>query len=424
MHRQYEIVFVLAKCERWGIKCYRLGKDSGRMIATWDEPRGSAPGPLAGIRVLDLTAVLMGPSATQMLGDLGADVIKVEPPTGDTMRSVGPARHPGMGPLFLQANRNKRSVVMDLKSPEGRSALLTLAAGADVFVSNVRPAGMERLGLGYAALRAVNSAIIYCAAVGYGDGGPAAGRAVYDDLMQAASGISGLFAAIDGTPRYVPANICDRIVGLHLVIAIQAALIHRQRTGEGQFVEVPMFETMAQFVLADHSGGRTFMPPIGDVGYKRLISQTRNPFATRDGYLAVAVYTDKHWRGFSRILGIDDLVVPGSIFADLPTRTIHSTEVGAFLADKFRDRTNAEWLAALDAADIPCGPVNAIDDLFTDPHLAAVGLFQTVAHPTEGEIVTTRFPVRFGASPVELTRMPPRLGEHGVVVAVENVAEC
>ena len=390
------------------------------MIATWDEPRGSAPGPLAGLRVLDLTAVIMGPSATQMLGDLGADVIKIEPPTGDTMRGIGPARNRGMGPLFLQANRNKRSVVMDLKSPEGRAALLALAAGADVFVSNVRPAGMERLELGYAALRAVNPGIIYCAAVGYGDGGPAAGRAVYDDLMQAAAGISGLFAAIDGAPRYVPANICDRIVGLHVVIAIQAALLHRQRTGEGQFIEVPMFETMAQFVLADHSGGRAFAPPIGDVGYKRLISATRNPFATRDGYLAAAVYTDKHWRGFSRILAIDDLVTSDSIFADLATRTIHSAEVGAFLADKFRNRTNAEWVAALDAEDIPCGPVNSINDLYDDPHLAAVGLFQTVAHPTEGDIVTTRFPVTFHASPVALTRVPPRLGEHGVVATAAD----
>jgi crotonobetainyl-CoA:carnitine CoA-transferase CaiB-like acyl-CoA transferase len=387
------------------------------MIACWEEPRAHSGGPLAGVRVLDLTAVVMGPSATQMLGDLGADVIKIEPESGDTMRGVGPARHRGMGPLFLQANRNKRSVVMDLKSAEGRQALLALGAEADVFVSNVRPAGMARLQLDYAALKAVNPAIIYCAAVGYGDGGPLAGRAVYDDLMQAASGISGLFAEIDGAPRYAPVNICDRIVGLHVVIAIQAALYHRERTGEGQFIEVPMFETMAQFVLADHSGGRAFSPPIGDVGYKRLISKTRNPFATKDGYLAVTVYTDRHWRSFSKILGIDDLVVPGSIYADLATRTIHSAEVGAFLADSFRDKTNAEWLALLNAEDIPCGPVNSIDDLYNDPHLAAVGLFQTVEHPTEGETVTTRFPINFSASPATLRRLAPNLGEHGSVLA-------
>jgi crotonobetainyl-CoA:carnitine CoA-transferase CaiB-like acyl-CoA transferase len=386
-------------------------------IATWECSSDDAPGPLAGVRVLDLTAVVMGPSATQMLGDLGADVIKVEPAEGDSMRWVGPARHASMGPLYLQANKNKRSVVMNLKSPEGRAALLRLAADADVFISNVRPAAMERLNLGYESLRAVNPAIIYCAAVGYGDGGPAAGRAVYDDLMQAASGISGLFGEIDGTPRYAPVNICDRIVGLHVVVAVQAALLHRARTGVGQSVEVPMFETMAQFVLADHSGGRAFDPPLGDAGYKRLISATRNPFRTRDGYLAVAVYNDKHWREFGKIVGIDDLVRPGTIFADMATRTVHSSEIGAFLAGHFSHRTSADWLEVLDRADIPCGPVNTVDDLYSDPHLAAVGLFQTLEHPTEGTIVTTRCPINFSQSPAKLRRMPPNLGEHGRVEA-------
>jgi crotonobetainyl-CoA:carnitine CoA-transferase CaiB-like acyl-CoA transferase len=386
-------------------------------IATWERVLDDAPGPLAGVRVLDLTAVVMGPSATQMLGDLGADVIKIEPPGGDSMRWVGPSHHPSMGPLYLQANRNKRSVVMDLKSAEGRAALLELAADADVFISNVRPAAMDRLGLGYEAVCAVNPAIIYCAAVGYGDGGPASGRAVYDDLMQAASGISGLFGEIDGTPRYAPVNICDRIVGLHVVVAIQAALIHRTRTGVGQSVEVPMFETMAQFVLADHSGGRAFDPPLGKVGYKRLISATRNPFRTRDGFLAVAVYNDKHWREFGKIIGIENLVAPGSIFADMATRTVHSTEIGEFLAERFVTRTSAEWLEVLDRADIPCGPVNTINDLYSDPHLEAVGLFQTVDHPTEGKIVTTRNPIKFSQSPTKLRRMPPNLGEHGRVEA-------
>jgi len=386
-------------------------------VANWECVLDDAPGPLAGVRVLDLTAVVMGPSATQMLGDLGADVIKIEPPQGDSMRWVGPTRHAGMGPLYLQANRNKRSVVIDLKSPAGRSALLDLAAAADVFVSNVRPAAMDRLGLGYQALLAVNPAIIYCAAVGYGEGGPSAGRAVYDDLMQAASGISGLFGEIDGVPRYAPVNICDRIVGLHVVVAIQAALLHRARTGIGQAVEVPMFETMAQFVLADHSGGHAFDPPIGDAGYKRLISATRNPFRTRDGFLAVAVYNDKHWREFSKIIGVDDLVQPGTIFADMATRTVHAPEIGQFLTEQFPHRTNAEWLDALDRADIPCGPVNTIADLYTDPHLAAVGLFQRLEHPTEGSIVTTRCPINFSASPARLRRMPPNLGEHGRIEA-------
>ncbi len=386
------------------------------MIAVWEEPRDDGAGPLSGTRVLDLTSVLMGPSATQILGDLGADVIKVESAQGDSVRWVGPYRHAGMGPLFLQANRNKRSVVLDLKSAAGRAALLDLAAGADVLVTNVRCAGMQRLRLAEADVRAVNPAIIYCSAVGYGESGPNAGRAVYDDLMQAASGISGLFAAVDGAPRYAPVNFCDRIVGLYLVIGVLAALRERDRTGDGQALEVPMFETMAQFVLADHSGGRAFVPPIGPAGYPRLLSRTRGPYPTADSYLAVVVYTDKHWRAFAEIVGHADLLAPGSIFADQAARTIHATEVGAFLAEHLRQRTNAEWLALLDAADIPACPVNSIDDLYEDAHLRAVGLLYDVEHPTEGLLRAAHFPVNFGRAPRQPRERPaPNLGEHGIL---------
>jgi crotonobetainyl-CoA:carnitine CoA-transferase CaiB-like acyl-CoA transferase len=387
------------------------------MIATWEEPTETGSGPLAGTRVLDLTSVVMGPSATQILGDLGADIIKIEPPQGDSMRWIGPARHDSMGPLFLQANRNKRSIVLDLKSGEGHAALLKLAADADIFVSNVRPAGMERLGLGYAALSAVNPAIIYCSAVGYGEGGPGAGRAVYDDLMQAAAGISGLFERIDGAPRYAPVNICDRTVGLYLVIAVQAALLHRIKTGEGQTIEVPMFETMAQHVLADHSGGRAFAPPIANAGYKRLMSQTRGPYPTSDGHVAIVVYTDKHWRGFARIVGAPDLLTPGSIFFSQETRTVNAQEVGSFLKSHLLDRSTADWIALLTAEDIPVCAVNSIDDLYDDPHLAAVGLFSQVQHPTEGSLTMARFPVRFSRSPATIRRPAPNLGEHGVVAS-------
>jgi crotonobetainyl-CoA:carnitine CoA-transferase CaiB-like acyl-CoA transferase len=385
------------------------------MIAVWQEPRETASGPLAGVRVLDLTSVVMGPSATQILGDLGCDIIKIEPPQGDSMRWVGPARHDGMGPLFLQANRNKRSVVLDLKSAAGKAALLDLAAGADVLVSNVRPAGMDRLGLGYEQLSAVNPAIIYCSAVGYGEGGPGAGRAVYDDLMQAAAGISGLFQQIDGAPRYAPVNICDRTVGLYVVIAVQAALLHRRNTGEGQMIEVPMFETMAQHVLADHSGGRAFSPAIGPPGYNRLLSRTRGPYPTRDGHLAVVVYTDKHWRGFGRIIGQPDLLAPGTIFANQETRTVHAQDVGAFLQQRLLEHTTAEWIVKLDAEDIPVCAVNSIDDLYADDHLTAVGLFSQVEHPTEGKLTMPRFPIRFSRSPATIRCLAPNLGEHGVV---------
>ena len=383
------------------------------MIAVWQEPRETASGPLAGVRVLDLTSVVMGPSATQILGDLGCDIIKVEPPGGDSMRWVGPVRNDGMGPLFLQANRNKRSVVLDLKTAAGRAALLDLAAGADIMVSNVRPAGMDRLGLGYAEVSARNPAIIYCSAVGYGEGGPGAGRPVYDDLMQAAAGISGLFAQIDGAPRYAPVNVCDRTVALYLVIAVQAALLHRHRTGEGQMIEVPMFETMAAHILADHSAGHAFAPTLGPAGYKRLLSRTRGPYPTRDGYLAIVVYTDKQWRGFGRIVGQPDLLAPGSIFASLETRTINAQEVGAFLTGHLLERTTADWIARLTEEDIPACTVNSVEDLYTDEHLTAVGLFSEVEHPTEGKLTMPRFPINFSRSPATIRRHAPNLGEHG-----------
>ena len=381
----------------------------------WDidpAPAGPPAGPLAGLRILDLTTVVMGPSATQLLGDLGADVVKIETPTGDHMRWIGPWRHPGMGPLFLQGNRNKRSVVLDLKTVEDKQAILALAAQADVLVSNVRPAGLRRLGLDDEAVRAVNPGIIYCAAVGYGSDGPNAGRPVYDDLMQAASGIAGLFGAVDGAPRYAPVNICDRVVGLYVANAITAALYHRARTGIGQAIEVPMFETMAQFVLADHWGGGAFEPPLGDMGYKRLLSRTRGPYPTRDGHIAIVVYTDKHWRSFTRMVGCPDLLDTDLRFATPESRTRHAEDIGSFLASHLPSRGNAEWLQILLDADIPACPVNSIEALRDDPHLTAVDFFETVEHPTEGALTTCRFPIGFSETPVRTRRLAPNLGEH------------
>jgi crotonobetainyl-CoA:carnitine CoA-transferase CaiB-like acyl-CoA transferase len=371
-----------------------------------------AQGPLAGTRVLDLTSVVMGPFATQILGDLGADIIKIEPPSGDSMRLIGPFRHDGMGPMYLQANRNKRSVVLDLKSERGRHALLDLAKDADVFVYNVRPQAMARLGLDYEALTARNPAIIYCGAVGYGSSGPDAGKAVYDDLMQAGAGIAGLFAAVDGAPRYAPINICDRVVGLYLAIAIISALHHRARTGEGQRIEVPMLETMAQFVLADHMGGGAFSPPIGPMGYRRLLSRTRGPYPTRDGHLAIVVYTDKHWRAFSRLIGQPDLLDTDPRFRDQETRTQHAEDMGRFLAEHLPMKTTQEWLDVLREVDIPASRVNTIEGLFDDPHLKAVNFFSEADHPTEGALKMARFPVEFSKTPAKVRRLPPNLGEH------------
>jgi crotonobetainyl-CoA:carnitine CoA-transferase CaiB-like acyl-CoA transferase len=347
-----------------------------------------------------------------MLGDMGADVLKVESPGGDSMRWIGPWRHPGMGPLYLQANRNKRSIVLDLKSPEGKARVAALAGLADVLVSNVRPQGLQRLGLDYEHVSALNPKIIYCAAVGYGAGGPDSGKAVYDDLMQAASGIAGLFRAVDGAPRYAPVNICDRVVGLYLANAVTAALYHREKTGQGQLVEVPMFETMTQFVLSDHMGGGAFVPPAGPMGYKRLLSRTRGPYATSDGHLSLVVYTDKHWRAFTALIGCPELLDTDTRFQTQESRTQHAEDVGRFLEQHLVTRSNREWLDVLHAIDIPACPVNAVEDLFEDPHLKAVGFFDELEHPTEGKLKVCRFPVRFSGSPITVQRLAPGLGEH------------
>jgi len=362
---------------------------------SWAPDPLPATGPLAGVRVLDLTTVVMGPSATQFLGDLGADVVKIETPGGDSMRWVGPWETPGMGPLFLWANRNKRSLALDLKTPDGKAAAMSLAAEADILVSNVRPQGLARLGLDYQSVRQTNEKIIYCAAVGYGSGGPNAGKAVYDDLMQAASGIAGLFGAVDGTPRYAPVNLCDRIVGLYAASAITAALYHREKTGQGQEIEVPMFETMAQFVLSDHIGGAAFIPPKGPMGYKRLLSPTRGPYPTKDGFLAIVVYTDKHWQAFSALIGQPGLMQTDPRFSSMESRTQNARAMGQFLSEQLQARTNAEWLTLLHDIDIPACPVNSIEDLANDPHLQAVNFFEAHTHPTEGALNVAKFPIRF-----------------------------
>ena len=369
-------------------------------------------GPLKGVRVLDLTTVVMGPFATQILGDMGADVIKIESPGGDSMRKVGPFRNPDMGPLFLQANRNKRSVVLDLKQSEDKQALLGLVPGADVLVYNIRPQAMRRLGLGYDTLAAINPGLIVCGAFGFGEGGPYAGRPAYDDILQAVSGLSSLFQRVNGVPSYAPINICDRTVGLYVANALLGALFHKERTGEGQSIELPMFETMAQFVLGDHLGGAAFVPALGETGYKRLLSTQRGPYPTRDGHLCVVVYTDEHWRKFSAMTGTPDLVETDPRFANLQSRTVHAEHIGAFLAANLPSRATAEWIELFGRADIPASPVNSLQDLLVDPHLRAVGFWQEIEHPTEGLLRVTKPPGTWSRTQPEVHRLAPRLGEN------------
>jgi len=369
-------------------------------------------GPLAGVKVIDLTSVMMGPYATMILGDYGADVIKVESPDGDVMRHAAPMRNPRMGAMYLQGNRNKRSIVLDLKKPRGREALLRLSATADVFIHNVRPAAMRRLKLSADDLLAHNPRLVYVGLHGFGEDGPYAGRPAYDDLIQGLTALPALVGNITGEPRYSPATIADRIVGLNATHAILAGLLHRDRTGEGQAIAVPMFETMAQFVLGDHMAGRSFEPPIGPPGYSRLLAPDRRPYRTRDGYICALVYTDKHWDSFFQAIGWDD-EQRDPRFKDMAARTRNYDFVYKWFADLLVTRTTAEWMELLEEADIPCGPMHDLDSLIDDPHLAAVGLFQTIDHPTEGTLHVAGPAATWSRTPSSIRSAPPRLGEHG-----------
>jgi len=327
-------------------------------------------------------------------------------------------RNPRMGPIFLNTNRNKRSIVLDLKQAAARDAVLRLAKDADVFVYNVRPQAMARLGLGYADVSAVNPGVIYAGLVGFGSGGPYAGRPAYDDLIQGMAGVPSLVAQMAGEPRYAPLTIADRTVGLYAAGAIMAALFHRGRTGEGQALEVPMFETMVQYALADHIGGETFRPPIGPPGYPRLLAPERKPYPTRDGYLCALIYTDKQWQAFFDLAGRDDLKKDAR-FADLGSRTRHIGELYGLLGEVIAERTTAEWVKLLRDADIPCAPLNALTDVFADEHLNAIGFFRHEEHPSEGSIMSMDVAAKFDATPAEIRTHAPRLGEHTVEVLRE-----
>ncbi len=379
------------------------------------------PGPLAGIRVLDLTSVLVGPYCTQILAEMGAEVTKVEAPEGDVVRLIGPERHKLMGGMFLTINRGKRSIAMDLKRPEARDALLRLAKEADVFVTNVRPAAMARLGLDYDALKAANPRIVYASIQGYGQDGPYAPRPAYDDLMQGAALIAGLHArATGGEPRYAPLAMADRITGLMMANAINGALYHRERTGEGQLVEVPMFETMLTFVLGDHITGKAFDPPLDGGGYQRHLSADRKPYRTKDGFVCTMIYNDRQWRNFCAAVGWPDLVSTDPRFASHATRTRHIDEILAMLSELFLTRTSAEWLRVLADADLPVTPVHTLDSIFEDPHVMATGFFQEEDHPTEGKVRRMAVPMRFSAAGEPERRPAPNLGEHSRAVLAEG----
>lgn len=370
-------------------------------------------GPLDGIRVLDLSSVLMGPYATQILGDYGAEVIKVEAPAGDLVRQIPPSRHAAMGALYLNCNRSKDSIALDLKRPEGRAALLRLAEQSDVLVSNIRPRAMERLGLSWEALKEANPQLIYAALVGFDQRGPYAERPAYDDLIQGGACIPHSFVRAGQRPAYVPAAIADRIVGMSAVNAILSAVIEREKSGLGQKIEVPMFETMLSMILADHLGGLTYEPPLDAGGYARHLSPDRRPYATKDGYVCALIYNDGHWERFFRELGRPEMPAADPRYADFAARMAHIDEVYAELGEIMLTKTTEEWLALFDRADVPAMPMHSYVSVLHDPHLEATGFFETVEHPTEGTIRQMAVPARFSRSTARPSRLAPRIGENG-----------
>jgi crotonobetainyl-CoA:carnitine CoA-transferase CaiB-like acyl-CoA transferase len=376
-------------------------------------------GPLTGVRVLDLTTVVMGPFATQILGDFGADVIKVEPPDGDVIRYAWPFRNPGMGSIFLNTNRNKRSVVLDLKQPAALEAFLLLVKKADVLVYNVRPQAMARLKLSYEDVKKVNPKIIYVGCFGYSQRGPNAAKAAYDDMIQGASGIPWLLHKQGAPePRYAPMIVADRSVGQQVASAVSAALFYREKSGKGQRVDVPMYEHLLQMILGDHLGGYTFEPAQGPPGYHRILAPDRRPYQTKDGYVCALIYNDKQWKGFLELIGKPEMFLSRE-YASQEARSQNYVKAYAFVAEQLKKRSTEEWLAAFERADIPVQRMNSLDDIVADPHLAAIGYLKSVEHPSEGRIKVLAVPSEWSESTPEYRRPAPRLGEHTAEVLRE-----
>jgi crotonobetainyl-CoA:carnitine CoA-transferase CaiB-like acyl-CoA transferase len=379
-------------------------------------------GPLAGVRVIDLTSVVMGPYATQILGDMGADVIKVEAPDGDLFRYVAPSLHRGMSAAFLNLNRNKRSIALDLKRDEDRRSMLDLLARADVFVTTVRPQAMRKLGLDYETLNAVNPRLIYCGGYGFSEAGPYAGRPAFDDIIQAMCGLASLQGWDDEDgPHYVNTIFADKTVGYAIASAVGMALYERERSGLGQAIEVPMFETMVSFTMIEHMAGETYChPPKGmeGLGYERVLTPHRRPYRTRDGYLGLLPYTTLQWRNFFAAAGRSELAADERL-GDPAWRSQNVGELYRILAEVLAERTTAEWVEVLKNADLPMAPVLSPEDLLEDEHLRAVDFFERRVHPSEGEIRNMQIPVHFSRTPATVRRLAPRLDEHRVEIMRE-----
>lgn len=380
-----------------------------------DDP---AAGPLHGITVLECASIVLGPMTAQYLGDMGADVIKIEPPEGDLTRSIGPRRHDRMGSFFLSNNRNKRSVILDLKQPEAREILLQLVGGADVFLHSIRSGAASRLGLDYERLAARKPDLVYCQVKGFSDQGPYGGKPAYDDVVQSLCGLAMLQTVVAGQPRYMPSIFADKVTAVHAAYAISLALLHRERTGAGQAVNVAMFETMAAFNMIEHIWGYAFEPPLASMGYEPVSTASRRPFPTLDGYLSFLPYSDSAWHRFFELIGRSD-VMGDERFATFAGRQRNVRLVWQEIADQIAKKTTAEWVAILEKEDIPFAPVQSLEDLIDDPHLVQTGFWDIVDDPLEGRLRFPANPLALSASPPSLRRLPPQLGEHTAEVLTQ-----
>ncbi|MBL4666695.1 MAG: CoA transferase, partial [Sneathiella sp.] len=357
--------------------------------------------------------------ATQIMGDHGADVIKIEGFDGDTTRALGPKRNENMGAVYLNANRNKRSLCIDLKSESGVAVFHDFLKTVDVFVHNMRPSAIKRLGLDYEAVVKINPSIIYCGAYGFGQDGPYANKPAYDDMIQGVSGLASLQSTLMGRPGYIPTVIADKATGLTVVYTVSMALFHRERTGEGQEIKVPMFETMVQFQMLEHLYGQNFVPPIGTAGYPRAISPTRHPYKTKDGrMIGVLPYVDKQWKAFFDIAGCPEMMKDPR-FCDIEKRLENIDELYSLLSSIVETRAADDWLDVLEAAGIPSVPINSPEDLIHDPHLIAVNYWQEIDHPTEGKLRYPGIPTDFSETPGAIRKHAPTLGEHSAEVLLE-----
>jgi len=368
-------------------------------------------GPLEGLRIVDLTTMVAGPYATLLLADFGAEVIKVEPPRGDQARDLGPRVSADMGAVFVNANRGKRSVVLDLTTEAGRDALKRLTATAAGFVHNLRPDAAARCGADAPTLRADHPELVHCTIRGFGSGGRYRDLPAYDDIIQGAAGIAGQQEWVAGEPTYVATAIADKVAGLTAALAITAALHERCATGRGSAVEVPMYESLVAFGLLEHLWGRTFVPPLGEARYPRVSSPERRPYETADGWVSVVVYTSEHWKKFFTMIGRPELM-DDERYSTLWSRTQNLESLHRIVAESLRTDTTEVWLERLHAAGIPAVRYSRVDDLFDDPHLADTGLFQRVHHPTEGELLQIATPISFDGACSPVDRPAPHLGEH------------